>query len=734
VDRIAFHPDGKLLASANVDGTVGLWDVEKGTNVRTLGPDPKFDVDSAPDLSKTIEDMGPNVAVDHLRYEARSSYKSEVQFSSNGRLLASTDRGGTVKLWRLLSKDEEEEYGWSRRHHAHDLFSLPDGTVVEEYQVLACNQIGRHPLAFSPDDRLLASGSGSDPEGRIWEISRRQGEIEIPDSKDAKDLAFSPDGRLLAFDQYGRLSVREAGSGLEVWGRELFGYNLSSLAFVLDGRTLATSTSPDGMQFWDAATGRLVRTWRRPPRSVRNVKVSPNGRQFASLNSDTTVTLWDCATLEPRSTFRLRTLPSYDELDFSRDGSLIRVGGMIPPSSVGPGIPLDEFWNASDGRPLAIRPKCRDTGFILSPGGTVLFTIFRGGSHSWELSTGRHRDGPLDILRFRNLALTRDGRRLATAGNISVWIFETSAWRETGHMEVELSDPHELAFSPDGLKIAVGGDPRADVTVLDCTPPSPASRVEREAAGVIERTVPRFSRSSVWHPEENVLAMMLEKITRDPALSQPVKDEATRLFNVYSKNVRERYLAFLLDAFLSTEVNREWALAIIDGSEFATAEDRRIARTLIESYPPPSIEQLQNLAAWSTVKSPKSDAKSNQRALSEIEEACRTAWDMESLITLGAARYRVGQDAKAVETLEAALAESRSRTGYEPRLYAFLAMAELKRGHRERAEIALKQMRAFVKRRGEIAPDEDTQACIQEAEASILDLDFPANPFAPPRP
>jgi|GEM_PF-992257 len=72
VNSVAFHPDSQILASGSQDGSVKLWDVSSGKEIRTLS-----------------EQNNPY---------SRTKITS-VAFSPDGKLLASSSDSGTVTIW-----------------------------------------------------------------------------------------------------------------------------------------------------------------------------------------------------------------------------------------------------------------------------------------------------------------------------------------------------------------------------------------------------------------------------------------------------------------------------------------------------------------------------------------------------------------------------------------------------------------------------------------------------------
>jgi WD40 repeat protein len=140
---LRFSPDGKSIATAGWDHTVGLWDVTSGKQLR------KFVGHAAPLCS--------------------------IAFSPDGKFLASAGFNGKVRLWQVDTGRE-----------GRPLLGPQDGARI---------------LAFSPDGRLLASGGDrNDPDSiHLWEVlTGDQVEVFHGHDTDVTALEFSRDSRQLA--------------------------------------------------------------------------------------------------------------------------------------------------------------------------------------------------------------------------------------------------------------------------------------------------------------------------------------------------------------------------------------------------------------------------------------------------------------------------------------------------------------------------------------------------------
>jgi eukaryotic-like serine/threonine-protein kinase len=292
VPGISFHPDGRRLATAGVDGKIRIWDAKTGMETLSLRGHPDM-----------VHGIG---------------------FSPDGRKLAAIGIDGTLKVWDSTPSDDpgrklrEFRDGTSRPlivGYSGDGRFLATGddegrvVVREAGSGNLVRSFLAHPgyvwaLALSPDGRRLATGSRDSDEGvKIWDTTTwtvRQtfrGHVNGFGEAVCGAVAFSPDGKLVASAGLWVWEVRlwEAETGREVHRLGGFKRATSCVAFSPDGRVLATGSIDGTVQVMDVRTGAVVATLQPHNSRVLGVAFRPDGKQLAVAVGEGSVTFWDTA-------------------------------------------------------------------------------------------------------------------------------------------------------------------------------------------------------------------------------------------------------------------------------------------------------------------------------------------------------------------------------------------------------------------------------------------------------
>ena len=254
--RIAYHPDGKILASGSPRGDFRLLDTGTGQLLRTFKGVKKLLI-------------------------------SGVAFSPNGKMIASrhNERGeGSIRLWdadtgnllRTLSGHTRRVNGMAFSPNGNIIVSGGYDKTVRLWDVdtgKLLRTLSGHTgtvfgMAFSPNGNIIVSGGGShDCTLRLWNVNTGQllRTLEVPTHCKPHSVAFSPDGRTIATVNVTGVCLWDMRTEqlLRKFRERNVGYGVSVGEFSPDGKTLAVCGSFE-VDLWDVETGQLLRRLKIP--------------------------------------------------------------------------------------------------------------------------------------------------------------------------------------------------------------------------------------------------------------------------------------------------------------------------------------------------------------------------------------------------------------------------------------------------------------------------------------
>lgn len=345
--------------------------------LKALIKDPAQRFKSIQDFADALEACQSKSGTLLLAYQGHSREVTSVEWSPDGKRIASASCDGTVQVWEATTG--QRSFMWNGPEVYVGGYANPrvvawdpdgkriavgtNGAGVEVYDTDTGKKLSRYDrhysvysgtwvkgMAWSPDGKYIASGIEDDwsrSEGRmtihgfnsvdVWEVATQHKLTTCHWSSSdlhAIKIAWSLNGRqisIVAGNEYRKPEVTVCDA---TTGQKVLSYRGPSSAALTEANDVAwppdktriASVGDSSVFIWNAATGKTLLVHHgAPDEAVMSVAWSPNGVFIASGGTDSVVQVWEATTGQISTTYTGHTA-SITTLAWSPDGKYIASG------------------------------------------------------------------------------------------------------------------------------------------------------------------------------------------------------------------------------------------------------------------------------------------------------------------------------------------------------------------------------------------------------------------------
>ncbi len=432
VRDVAFAPDGKHFATAGMR-EVKVWGlaavVGDSRGDSSISPQPPQQLVLERRLmGHTGPISRPMVFLDNRRVISGGKYELLLWDVETGRSLRDFTTDGFAPVMGLgVSPDRQQLVTAHMDNHVR-LWDIESGKllVTKQFEV----------PAYLRETKFLEDGK------RLFVINGKHGvlllgaqtlqELSRFDVPRAHCAALLPDGRHFVVGCFeGDAALFDLETGEKVRDFESSDGSVLSVAVSPDGTLVAVGKEQDGLLVWETATGRRVGNFQ-SEKTVQTVAFTPDGRHIVGGALDKSLRVWNVLTNHEVASVVAADQVTW-KLAVAPDGRHVLSGG-------------GSYWDEGVSKAVAT--------------GDNALRLWRLPESVWSKSTS---DESTDVRRFEGhtdmidaVAFTPDGQRIVTGGfdeAVRVWEVATGKLLDTIHT------PHAvlcLAVSPDGKTVVAG--------------------------------------------------------------------------------------------------------------------------------------------------------------------------------------------------------------------------------------------------------------------------------------